>query len=120
MWPPDRISGISRRRDAHYANFVHRQIRSRFVRQCCDVDFVAHRFHPHRNDLRGVLHEIVAAGIQRLAVEPHHGGLKIPRDLRIVAGTALIVGGVAFVNRRRGSRTIYRRAPAPPTIAPAD
>ena len=41
-------------------------------------------------------------------------------DLRIVAGTALIVGGVAFVNRRRGSRTIYRRAPAPPTIAPAD
>jgi drug/metabolite transporter (DMT)-like permease len=41
-------------------------------------------------------------------------------DLRIVIGTALIVGGVAFVNRRRGSRTIYRRAPAPPTIAPAD
>ncbi len=31
-------------------------------------------------------------------------------DLQIVAGTALIIGGVALVNRRRGGRTLYQRA----------
>jgi len=33
-------------------------------------------------------------------------------DAQIVAGTALIIGGVAIVSRRRGGRTLYQRPPA--------
>ena len=39
-------------------------------------------------------------------------------DARILAGTALIIGGIALVNSRFGARRLYGRAPAPAGASP--
>jgi len=39
--------------------------------------------------------------------------LSEPIDARLIAGTALVIGGIALVNLRRGWRSTLRRSPAP-------
>jgi len=39
--------------------------------------------------------------------------LSEPIDARLIAGTALVIGGIALVNLRRGWRSTARRSPAP-------
>jgi len=89
----------------HHPDFVHREAAHGLGVEGIHIHAVFDRFDARRNHLRGVLDQIVPGGVERLRIEPDHGGFDGAGGHRLgTAADHVAAADVDLVSQRQSHR----------------